>query len=404
VDPENDARKSTQAQFFQFGRSGIGTQLTEKLSLAPFRRQWSHWLSRDSTKGCIVKISLLGSLPPCCTPCLPRWIRKTRDANVAKRVSTLAIVLLMQLALSSAASAQQKYPVKPIRVVVAFSAGGTSDVLARMITQGMSEAWGQPMVIEPRPGAGGTLAATIVSKAAPDGYTLLATSGSFPISAVTGANLPYDPLKDFATVGEIGYGTQVIVVSPSLGVKTVKDFVAYANARPGKLLFGSTGALTSTHLSTERFRSAVGIRAQHVGFKGQVEYVIEIVADRVHFGAPGLIVALPLIKDGKLVPLVVATPQRSPLLPDVPTASEAAPGWGRDGSQAWLAPAGTPRVIRQQISREMARNLALPDVKARLQSMGFFIAPTSPEEHEKNLRADIEIFSRLVKELGLTAK
>ena len=138
--------------------------------------------------------------------------------------------------------------------------------------------------------------------------------------------------------------------------------------------------------------------------KGQVEYVIEIVADRVQFGAPGLMVALPLIKDGKLVPLVVATPQRSPLLPDVPTALEVAPGWGRDGSQAWLAPAGTPRAIRQQISKEMARNLALPEVKTRLQNMGFFIAPASPEEHEKNLRADIEIFSRLVKELGMTAK
>ena len=313
-------------------------------------------------------------------------------------------VLAMVLTSTGTARAQQKFPVKPIRVVVAFSAGGTSDILARMITQGMSEVWGQPMVIEPRPGAGGTLAATIVSKATPDGYTLLATSASFPISAATGARLQYDPLRDFATVGEIGYGTQVIVASPALGVKTLKEFIAHANTRPGKLLFGSTGALTSTHLSTERFRNAVGIRAQHVGFKGQVEYVIEIVANRVHFGAPGLMVALPLIKEGKLVPLVVAIPQRSPLLPDVPTAQEVAPGWGRDGSQAWFAPAGTPRAIRHQISKEMARNLALPEVTTRLQNMGFFIAPTSPEQHEKNLRSDIEIFSRLVKTLGLAAK
>lgn len=330
--------------------------------------------------------------------------RKTRAAGTASVAATTAVALAMALALPGTAHAQQKYPVKPIRVVVAFSAGGTSDVLARLITQGMGDLWGQPIVIEPRPGAGGTLAATIVSKATPDGYTLLATSGSFPISVATGQKLQYDPLKDFAAVGEIGYGTQVIVVSPALGVKTLKEFIAHAHARPGKLLFGSTGALTSTHLSTERFIKAVGIRAQHVGFKGQVEYVIEVVADRVHFGAPGLIVSLPLIKEGKLVPLVVAIPQRSPLLPDVPTAAEVAPGWGRDGSQAWLAPAGTPRAIREQISKEMARNLALPEVKTRLQNMGFFIAPTSPEEHEKNLRSDIEIFSRLVKELGLTAK
>jgi tripartite-type tricarboxylate transporter receptor subunit TctC len=302
------------------------------------------------------------------------------------------------------AQTQQKFPVKPIRVVVAFTAGGTSDILARLISQGMPEQWGQPLVIDPRPGAGGTLAATIVARSAPDGYTLLATSAAFPISAVASPNLQYDVLKDFATVGEIGYGTTVIVVAPSLGVKTVKEFIAVAHARAGKLLYGSTGALTSTHLSTERFRHAVGIRAQHVAFKGQVEYVIEIVAERVHFGAPGLMVALPLIKDGKLVPLVVATPQRSPMLPDVPAAPEAVPGWGRDGSQAWLAPAGTPLAIRQHISKEMARNLALPEVKTRLYNMGFFIAPTSPEEHEKNLRADLEIFTRLVKEFGLKPK
>lgn len=334
---------------------------------------------------------------------LPKCTTRSRSGLQAISVAT-ATTLTVLLALPTAVYAQAKFPVKPIRVVVAFSAGGTSDILARMIAQGMGDAWGQPIVVEPRPGAGGTLAATLVSKAAPDGYTLLATSGSFPISVATGQKLQYDPLKDFATVGEIGYGTQVVVASPALGVKTLKEFVALANARPNKLLFGSTGALTSTHLSTERFIKAVGIRAQHVGFKGQVEYVIEVVADRVHFGAPGLMVALPLIREGKLVPLVTAIPQRSPLLPDVPTAAEVAPGWGRDGSQAWLAPAGTPRAIRQQISKEMARNLALPEVKSRLENMGFFVAHASPEEHEKNLRSDIETFSRLVNELGLKAK
>jgi tripartite-type tricarboxylate transporter receptor subunit TctC len=322
------------------------------------------------------------------------------------RLAVVAMGLLSAalFAYGNSAHAQQKFPAKPVRVVVAFTAGGTSDILARMITQGMQERWGQPVVIDTRPGAGGTLAATLVSKATPDGYTLLATSAAFPISAVTHTNLQYNALKDFATVGEIGYGTTVIVVSPTLGVKTLKDFIAHANSRPGKFFFGSTGAFTSTHLSTERFRQAVGIRAQHVAFKGQVEYVIEIMADRVQFGAPGLMVALPLIKDRKLVPLVVATPQRSPLLPDVPAAPEVAPGWGRDGSQAWLAPAGTPLNIRRQISAEMARNLALPDVKTRLQNLGFEIAPTSPEEHEKNLRADIATFTRIVKETGLKPK
>jgi tripartite-type tricarboxylate transporter receptor subunit TctC len=303
------------------------------------------------------------------------------------------------------AQAQQKFPAKPVRLITAFTPGGTTDILARMIAPGMQDAWGQPMVIEARPGASGTLAAAIVAKAAPDGYTLLATSSAFAISAVANPNLPYDVLKDFATVAEIGYGTTVLVVGPSLGVKTVKELIAHANARSGMpLLFGSVGALSSTHLNAERFRLAAGIKAQHVGFKGQSEFVIEIVAERIHFGSPGLMVAMPFIRDGKLVPLVVASAQRAPQLPNVPAAPEVLPAWGRDGSQAWLAPAGTPLAIRRQISKEMARNLALPDVKERLHNLGFHVAPTTPEEHDKNLRADLELFARLVKEAGLKSK
>jgi tripartite-type tricarboxylate transporter receptor subunit TctC len=313
----------------------------------------------------------------------------------------LAAALLTALPLTATAQPPQKYPVKPIRLICAFTPGGTTDILARIITPGMSEAWGQPIVLEARPGAGGTLAAALVSKAAPDGYTLLATSAAIVISSAASSNLQYDLLKDFATISELGSSISVLVVSPSLGVKTVKEFIALANARQGKLLFGSTGALTSTHLGAERFRAAAGIRAQHVGFKGQSEFLIEIMADRIHFGAPGLTTALPMIKDGKLTPLLVATPQRSPALPDVPSAGEALPAWSRDGSQAWFAPAGTPRAIRQQISRELARQLARPEVKERLNNLAFQIAHTTPEEHEKNLRADLETFSRIVRETGM---
>jgi tripartite-type tricarboxylate transporter receptor subunit TctC len=305
---------------------------------------------------------------------------------------------------ASAAHAQQKFPVKPIRLVVAFTPGGTTDILARMVAPGMSETFGQPLVIESRPGAGGLLAATIVAKATPDGYTLLATSAALVISAVLNGNAQYDPLKDFATVGELGYSSTVLVVTPSLGVKTVKELAALANTKPVKLLFGSTGAGSSTHLSAERFRIAAGFKAQHVGFKGQSEFLIEIIAGRIHFGSSGLIVSLPFIKDGKLVALAVATPQRSPVLPDVPAAPEVLPGWGRDGSQAWLAPAGTPRAVRERIGKELARQLSMPETRERLQNMGFNVAPTTPEEHEKNMRADYEVFTRIVKEVGLKAK
>ena len=325
----------------------------------------------------------------------------------ALKVLTFATIIAAEAAVAlvpALAQTQQKFPTKPIRLVVAFTPGGTTDILARMVTPGMSETFGQPLVIENRPGAGGVLAATLVAKAAPDGYTLLATSAAVAISAVLNSNAHYDPLKDFTTVAELGYSTTVLVVTPSLGVKTVKELAALANTKPVKLFFGSVGAGSSTHLSAERFRLAAGFKAQHVGFKGQSEFLIEIIAGRIHFGSSGLMVSLPFIRDGKLVALVVATPQRSPVLPDVPAAPEVLPGWGRDGSQAWLAPAGTPRAIRQQISKELARQLALPEIRERLQNMGFHVAPTTPEEHDKNLRADIAVFSRIVTEVGLKPK
>ena len=326
--------------------------------------------------------------------------------KVWQRISTasLAVTGMVLLAPHMAPAQQHKFPTKPIRLVVAFTPGGTSDILARMITPGMSESFGHPVVIENRPGAGGVLAAALVAKAPADGYTLLATSAAFAISAVMSSNANYDPLKDFASVAELGYSTIVLVVTPSLGVKTVKEFIAVANAKPVKLLFGSTGAGSSTHLSGERFRLAAGIKAQHVGFKGQSEFLIEIMAGRIHFGSSGLMVSLPLIRDGRLVALAVATPQRSPVLPEVPAAPEVIPGWGRDGSQAWLAPAGTPRAIRQQISRELARQLAASEIRERLQNTGFNVAPTTPEEHEKNLRGDLDVFTRIVTEVGLNPR
>jgi len=331
---------------------------------------------------------------------LPQWLlfKFGRMREVALAVVTVSLVM------PALAAAQQKFPTKPIRLVTAFTPGGTTDILARLIAPGMAETFGQPLVLDARPGASGTLAAAIVSKSPADGYTLLATSAAFAITAVANPGLPYNPLKDFAGVGEIGFGTTVLVVAPSLGVKSVKELVAHPRAKAGTLLFGSVGAFSATHLGAERFRLAAGINAKHVGFKGQSEFVIEIVAERIQFGSPGLMVALPFIRDGKLIPLVVASQQRSPQLPQVPAAPEVLPAWGRDGSQAWLAPAGTPLAIRQKISREMARNLALPDVKTKLQNLGFTAVPTSPEEHEKNLRNDIAIFTKIVSEAGLKPK
>jgi len=305
-------------------------------------------------------------------------------------------------AVIGAAQAQPapKYPVKPVRML-SGAFGSPSDILTRTIAPKLSEMWGQPVVIENRPGAAGTIAAAILSKAAPDGYTLLLISAQFTIGAALHASLPYDPLKDFAGVTQIGFSTSVLPVNPSLGPKNLKDFIAWAQARPGKVLFSSGGAGSSTHLNGERFNFAAGIKAVHVGFKGTPDALLEVAGGRVHYCIVGLGSALPLIKDGKLLPLAVSTPKRSPLLPDVPAIPEIVPGFGRDGSHSLIAPAGTPLAIRNQISRDVARIFEKADVREKLIAQDYHPAPTTPLEHDKILREQIQGFGDIVKRVGL---
>ncbi len=316
---------------------------------------------------------------------------------------TVCAVMGVLTALASAhATAQQKFPAKPIRIVVAFTAGGTPDTLARVIGQKMTESWGQPVIIENRPGASGAIAAHLVAKATPDGYTLLATSASIAINVAMQTKLPYDTLKDLSGVANIGYSTDALVVAPALGIKTLRDFITHGRAHPGKLLFGSSGTGTSVHLANEKFIAEAGIKAVHVPFKGLPEALIDIAAARVHFGLAVLGASRPLIRDGRLVLLAVG-PDRSPLYPDMPAFIETLPGYTREGSQTLLAPAATPRAVLMQLSREVGRVLELKDVRERLHEMGFHIAHTLPDETDRLLRLDIQSFSKQVRALGLQA-
>ena len=302
-------------------------------------------------------------------------------------------------ALSGLAHAQQKFPTKPVRIVT-VGAGSQNDILARLIGPKLSEGWGQPVIIENRAGAGGTMAALTVVKATPDGYTALMLSNQFSIGAALHANLPYDAVKDFAGISQIGVATVAVVVPPPLGVKSVKELIALARARPAPLLFSSAGAGSGTHLNCEMFRVAADIKAVHVGFRSSSEASIEVAAGRVQYSVLPLGPALPFIKDGRLVALAVAN-QRSPLLPDVPAVLEVLPNYERAGSFGMLAPAGTPRPVLHQISKEVTRVLDLPDVKERLQAMGFVPSSSTPEAFEKMVRTDIEIFTRMAKIAGL---
>ena len=318
--------------------------------------------------------------------------------------STAIAIGVAVLAAPGLAHAQHKnFPNKPVRWVT-VGAGSQNDLIVRIVGPKLTEMWGQPVVIENRPGAGGAFAAATVAKAAPDGYTLLMLSGQFAIGAAVHKNLPYDAIRDFAGVTQIGFSTPALIVPPSLGVRSVKEFIAFAQAKPGQILFSSAGAGSGIHMNCERFRLAAGIKAVHVGFKSSPEAVIEVVTGRVHYSMPALGPTLPFIKDGRLLALAVATPQRSPLLPDVPAMAEVIPGYEVDGSFGLLAPAGTPRLILNQISREVGRVLALPEVKERLQAMGFVPAPTTPEAFDKIVRADIATFTKVAKLAGLIAK
>lgn len=302
------------------------------------------------------------------------------------------------------AQIQQKFPTKPIRIVISTTAGSQPDGLARFIAQKMSESWGVPVITDNRPGGSGTLAAAPVAKAAPDGHTLLYVLPNFIISTGMLTSLPYDPEKDFTAVGNIGVSTNILVAAPSLGVKSVKDFNALALSQPGKMIFSTSAAGSAAHLSGIRFNMAAGIKVIHVAFKGGPDSMIEVLGGRAHYHLGTLGVTLPFIKEGKLTALAVTTP-RTPVLPEVPSLGEIYAEFQRpDTSHGLLAPAGTPRPVIHQIGKELLRILALPEMKERMQTIGFVATPGGPEEYDKILRAQIVAMSRLVRDAGLRGK
>lgn len=277
------------------------------------------------------------------------------------------LVLATLLIATSPAHAQSAFPGKPVRLVSSTTAGGQPDTIARMIAQKMSEHWGRPIIMDNRPGAGGMLAANLVAKAAPDGHTLLYVLPNFVITPAMQPNVTYDALKDFAGIAQIGVSTNVLVVTPALNVKTLKEFIALAKSQTGKLIFGSGATGTAGHISGASLGLIAGIKVIHVAFKGGPDAAIEVLAGRSHYTVSTMGVALPFLNEKKLVALAVLSPQRAPVLPDVPTLSELQGEFKRpEISHGLLAPAGTPRTVLHLISKEVARVLALPDINPSL--------------------------------------
>ena len=294
------------------------------------------------------------------------------------------------------------YPAKPIRLVVPFPPGGSLDVVARAIGQKLSEAWGQPVVIDNRPGAGGNIGADVVAKSTPDGYTIL--EGALSTHAVNLSlygNLPYDPINDFAPITLVAITPNVLVVNPSLHVGSVAQLIAYAKANPGKLSFGSGSNGSAGHLAGELFKREAGVDMVHIPYKGAAPALQALLAGDTQLMFDNLANSAPQIKAGKIVALAVTTAKRSALVPDLPTLSETGlPGFDLYTWWGFLAPAGTPKEIIAKWNVEVTRILNTPEMRAFFAQQGAEPSPTTPEQFSALIRSEIPKYARIVKESG----
>ena len=300
------------------------------------------------------------------------------------------------------ASAQAAWPSKPIRIVVPFPPGGTTDILARAAAQKMAEAWKEQAVIDNRPGAGGNIGAELVAKAPADGYTMLmGTVGTHAINASLYAKMPYDHVKDFAPVILVAAVPNVMVVHPSVPAATVAEFIAWAKANPGKVNFASSGSGTSIHLAGELFKTQTGLAMTHVPYKGSAPAIADLIGGQVQVMFDNLPSALPQIRGGKLRALAVTSRERANALPDVPTVAESGlPGFEASSWFGLLAPTGTPREVVVRVNAEIARWLASSDAKDKLASQGAIAAGGSPEDFASHITAETAKWQKVVRESG----
>jgi len=287
-------------------------------------------------------------------------------------------------------------------MIVGFTPGSEIDVVARLLNQEISENWGQRVVVDNRTGAGGTVGGAIAATAAPDGYTLFFNSVSHTASQALYSKLPYDTLRDFAGVSQATSAPNVLVVAPTQGIKSVKELLALARQKSGQINFGSAGVGSGTHITGEMFRLAEQLNVSHVPYKGVPELLADTVTGRIHYSFSPIGNTLPFVKDRRLIALAVTTTVRSPSLPEVPTVAESAiPGFEWDQWYGLFAPAKTPRAIVNQLSKEMARVLALPDIRERLAFRGSVPKPSTPEQFDMFVRAEVEKVTKAIKAGGI---
>jgi tripartite-type tricarboxylate transporter receptor subunit TctC len=297
----------------------------------------------------------------------------------------------------------QSYPAKSVRMVVPFAAGaGSNDIMARLIAQKLSDSFGQQFVVDNRPGASGIIGCDIVAKAQPDGYTVLMMSLTFTVLPSLFSKLPYDTVKDLTPVTLVASAPLMLVVNPSVPVKNVAEFIAYAKANPGKLNFGSGGAGATPHLAGEMLKSMAGVQVTHIPYKGGAPALADLVGGQIQFMLENIPGTLPFAKSGKLRALAVTDLKRSPLLPDLPTLDESGlKGYQIVGWNGLFVPAGTPAAIVNKLHAGVVAALALPDVKERLTVLGADGVGDTPQHFAAFIKDDIAKWARVVKSAGI---
>jgi tripartite-type tricarboxylate transporter receptor subunit TctC len=310
----------------------------------------------------------------------------------------IACATVLSVAAVNAQPSVAEYPSKTIKIVVPFTAGSATDIMARVVGERLSAGTGQPVVVENRPGAGGTLGSAQVAKSEPDGYTLLVVSTGHVVNPTLYPGLSYDTVADFAGVSPLAALPSVLVVGANSPFKSVKELIAAAKAKPDSLNYASAGVGSATHVNAEKFRSVAGIQLTHIPFKGTPETIVETSAGRVDFMFTPVLASIPSIRDNRMRALAVSTAKRSSALPDVPTVAEAGlPGFVFDFWIGLLAPAKTPRAVVNKLNAEIAKILAQPEVKERMAKLGAESMPMKPEQFDAYIKEEFITLGAVMK-------
>jgi len=311
---------------------------------------------------------------------------------------------LLALLIVESPAAQTNYPEKPIRMVVGFPPGSSSDTVARLLGQKFAEAWGKPVLIDNAAGAAGNIAADRVAKAEPDGYTLGLLASPPLVVNPSLYKLAYDPVKDFAPVSQVTVSPNILVVHNTVPAKSVKELVALAKAQPGGLTFASGGSGSANHMAAELFKSMAGVDIRHIPYKGVPLAIPDLLGGRVTMIFSPTAIVLPLVREGKLRALAVTTLKRSSAVPELPTIAESGfPGFESTGWNGLLAPARTPATILRKLHLETVKALALPDVRAKLADLGVEGIGNSPDEFAAVIKSEIPKWAKVIKESGMKA-